>query len=346
MRCLRLAIVLAAVVTGIGAVHAAPLNTGAFPKLMHEVRDTCRIDDHWFFLTSEGLLGGTIVDGKWELQQIVRRDPQETFWSLQCQDLLPGPDREIVVSRVRNGTWRSFVLVPKDCGWTFAMDEIPFALRHTRWQGEDIWVGDARFPQDTERGEFFRVTSVKGKLKLGERMKLPHGSVLDNWVELPNGEVAVLRNRHVEVFAKMGRWRMRGRFPGGGSTMLCTESQPSILSSIGEVVCRQLAAFPIGDRLLVPHNKILLDQVVSRIPMIDHGEMEVLAWDAALETYTVSGKIGPLPGELGAYFIDKNPVDGRDTLFLVVQVRSAGDAVGGLTHYSVMIPVPLDSLQK
>lgn len=188
--------------------------------------------------------------------------------------------------------------------------------------------------------------STEGAIPVRGKIKLPRGSTIDNWTLLASGDVAVLRDRHVEIFTNGPRWKLRQRLPGGGVTTQCAESQNKILSSTGQVVCRYLAPGEWQDKLIVPHNKVLLNQVLSRVPMIDHGEIELLVWDAALEGYQVADHLGPLPGELTSYFIDKNPTDGLMTLFLVAQIRSAADAVGGLTNYSVLVPVSLESLQK
>lgn len=327
-------------------VIAKALNLSAFPKLPHAVENACWIEDHLYFLTAKGVFEAVLGNGKWQITPITQQGPQETMWSIQCGDLLPTPGLELVVSRVRAGVWRSFVLISTDGTWKIVRDELPFALRRATWDGQSIWVGDARFPQNTVRGEFFKVEASGDKLKLGDRLKLPRGSVLDNWLQLPTGEVAVLRDRHVEFFYNGPKWRLRGRSPGGGETTLCAESQPTVFSSVGTMACRQLAPSLWNDILIVPHNTLIMDQVLGRVPMIDHGEIELLVWDAALEGYQVADRLGPLPGELTSYFIDKNPTDGLMTLFLVAQIRSAADAVGGLTNYSVLVPVSLESLQK
>lgn len=326
-------------------VSAKALNLSAFPKLPHAVEDACWIGDQLYFLTAKGVFQGTLGNGKWDVQMITAQGPQETMWSITCGDLLPSPGLELVVSRVRFGVWRSFVLTSADGGWKIALDELPFALRRVTWEGESVWMGDARFPQNTARGEFFKIKVVNGNLKLGARVRLPHGSVLDNWLQLPSGDVAVLRDRHVEFFTGGSKWRLKGRSPGGSETTLCAESQPTVFSSVGSMVCRQLAPTFHDDILIVPDNKLLMEQVLGRIPMIDHGEIQLMVWDAALEGYQAADHLGPLPGELTSYFIDKNPTDGRDTLFLVVQIRSTADAVGGLTHYSLLVPVSLDAMR-
>lgn len=328
------------------AAEARALNFSAFPKLPHAVEDACWIGDRLYFLTTQGVFGAAMGNEKWEITPITLQGPQETLWSIACGDLLPSPGSELVVSRVRNGVWRSFVLTSADGQWKIARDELPYALRRVTWKGQEIWVGDARFPQDTARGEFFQVEASGDNLKLGARIRLPHGSVLYNWVQLPSGDVAVLRDRHVEFFSNGPRWRLKGRSPGGGETTHCAESQATVFSSVGTVVCRQLAPAFWNDILIVPHNQLITDQVLGRVPMIEHGALEWMTWDAALEGYQVADHLGPFPGELASYFIDKNPRDGLMTLFLVVQVRSAADAVGGLTHYSLLVPVSLDAQQK
>lgn len=341
----RLLVIILMLLVSRGAVAKA-LNLSAFPKLPHAVEDACWIEDRLYFLTAKGVFEAALGNGKWEVKPITLQGPQETMWSISCGDLLPASGLELVVSRVRSGVWRSFVLTSTGDGWKIALDELPFALRRATWDGQSIWMGDARFPQNTARGEFFKVETVGDKLKLGAKIKLPRGSVLDNWLQLPTGDVAVLRNRHVEFFTNGPKWRLKGRSPGGSETTLCAESQPTVFSSVGTMVCRQLAPSLWNDILIVPHNTLIMDQVVGRVPMIDHGEIELLVWDSALEGYQVGDRLGPLPGELTSYFIDKNPTDGLMTLFLVAQIRSAADAVGGLTNYSVLVPVSLESLQK
>ncbi len=341
-------------------VFAKALDLSAFPKLPHAVEDACWIGDRLYLLTANGIFEATSGDRKWDIQPIARQGPQETMWSLACADVSPEAGIELVVSRVRNGVWRSFILVSADGGWRIARDGLPFAFRRVTWQGQWIWAGDARFLQAGTHGEFFQIETSGDDLKIGAKIRLPRGSTLDNWMQLPSGDVAVLRDRHVEFFGdaqtgKAGphaqhpgrnRWRLKGRSPGGGLTTLCAESQPSVFSSVGAMACRRLAPSLWDDILIVPHNKLVMDQVLGRVPMIDHGEIGLLVWDKTLEGYQFADRIGPFPGELASYFIDKNPRDGRDTLFLVVQIRSEADAVGGLTHNSVLIPVALESLLK
>lgn len=349
--------------------HAAALNLSAFPKLPHVVRDACWLDSTLYFISDTGVYqaapgadrtrepreagsakkwleprGGT--QKAWEIRQITKTGPADTLWSISCADLLPASGAEIVVSRVRNGMWRSFVLAQDNGGWKFALDEVPFELRYTTWQGEAVWIGDARFPQNQTRGEFFLIDTNGAALKLGKKVRLPRGSVLDNWIELPGGDVAVLRDRRVEIGTGMPRWKLAQHLPAGGLTTLCADSQPAMMSSIGEVVCRRLSPSVWNGVMLTPRNALLVDQVVGHVPMIDHGEFIIYARDPALGVYQTSLVLGPLAGELAAYFIDKNPVDGRDTLFLVVLMRSAAEAVGGLTKYSLLVPVALESLQS
>lgn len=328
------------------ASHAAALNLSAFPKLPHAVRDACWIENTLHFITESGTYQATLGDKAWEIREITKAGPAETLWSITCKDLLDAPGVELVVSRVRAGVWRSFVLGATENGWKILLDELPFELRHTQWQGEPVWVGDARFPQNRGRGEFFLITTTGGKLKLGKKIKLPHGSVLDNWVEMPGGDVAELRDHRVEIYTNGPRWKMRQHLPAGSVTTLCAESQPWVMSSIGEMVCRQLAPRTWNGLMLAPRNKLLVDQVIGHVPMIEHGEMMVYTRDAALDVYQTATVLGPLSGELAAYFIDKNPVDGRETLFLVIQMRTAAEAVGGLTKYSVLAPVALEPLQN
>lgn len=335
--------------------YASILNLSAFPKLPHAVRDACWIENKLHFITETGVFQATLGEKAWEIREITRTGPAETLWTITCKDLLPAPGIELVVTRVRAGVWRSFVLAPTEGSWKIILDELPFELRHTQWQGEAVWVGDARFPQNRGRGEFFLIDTTGSKLKLGKKIKLPHGSVLDNWVEMPGGDIAELRDHRVEIYGnstlpgtanQKPKWKMKQHLPGDGVTTLCAESQPWVMSSIGEIVCRQLAPRTWNGLMLAPRNKLLVDQVIGHVPMIEHGEMMVYTRDDALDVYQTATVLGPLSGELAAYFIDKNPVDGRETLFLVVQMRTAGEAVGGLTKYSVLAPVALEPLQK
>jgi hypothetical protein len=342
---MRLFFIICAIAFSIVA-HASPLNLSAFPKLPHAVRDACWSDTTLHFITESGVYQATLGEKIWNIREITKTGPAETLWSITCQDLLPSPGTEIVVSRVRAGVWRSFVLGAVENDWKILLDEVPFELRQTQWQGESVWVGDARFPQNRGRGEFFLVDTTGSKLRLGKKIKLPHGSVLDNWMALPGGDVAELREHRVEIYTGGPRWKMKQHLPAGGMTTLCAESQPWVMSSIGDMVCRQLAPSVWNNLLLAPRNKLLVDQVIGHVPMIEHGELMVYARDPALDVYQTAVVLGPLSGELAAYFIDKNPVDGRETLFLVVQMRTASEAVGGLTKYSVLIPVTLESLQS
>ncbi len=328
------------------AAQASGLALSTFPKIPHAVQDACWIDSSLFLMTEEGVFKATLGSAAWDIQKIVPRGSSDTFWSMTCGDLLPSPGQELVISRVRSGVWRSYVLTQSNGVWTIALDEVPFELRHTQWQGEMVWVGDAHFPQDTARGEFFIVETNGTKLKLGKRIKLPHGSVLDNWTELSKEDVAVLRDHHTDIFGNAPKWKFKQKLSGGSLTTLCAESQPWVMSSIGTMACRQLAPLSYSGLLISAHNNLLVDEVVGRVPMIEHSEVDIFQWDPALTLYQTVQKQGPLTGELAAYFIDKNPMDKRDTLFLVVQVRTGAEAVGGLTRYSLLVPMPLESLGK
>lgn len=364
----RLLLIIALVMISVTA-QASGLALTAFPKIPHAVQDACWIDSTLFLMAEDGVYTAAIGKEAWDIHKIISRGASDIFWSMTCGDLLPAPGEELVISRVRNGVWRSYVLTQTNGAWSIVLDEVPFELRRTQWQGAIAWVGDAHFPQDTARGEFFLVEVNESKLKLGKRIRLPRGSVLDNWVEISADEVVVLRGHHTEVFGdgprpspgtpqsgvgdqvvgaerRKPKWKFKQKLAGGSLTTLCAESQPWVMSSIGVMACRQLAPLYSGGVLIAAHNKLLVDEVVGRVPMIEHSEVDVFQLDPALGLYQSIQRQGPLMGELAAYFIDKNPVDKRDTLFLVIQVRTGAEAVGGLTRYSLLVPMSLESLGK
>lgn len=308
----------------------------AYPRIPYTVRDACTHQASLIIMTDDEVLALAEENDHWQITPILKRGTEEQFWRLDCA---PFTDigSQVVVSRLRAGNWRSVILGEEGGSWKVIRDNLPFALRHVVWEGTPIWIGMSAFPQIPAR--VFEIESMH----LGKRIMLPMGASLDNWQILSDGRMAVLRERAVFFLKKdsRGKWRQESRLPAAGESSLCVGSGPAMMSSTGSTACRLLAPLEIPPITMVADNRSMLADVVGREPVIGSSTLLGSSWSGTIQTDQQIWKQGPYPGEIAAYFIDNRSQTGGKTPLAIVQVRTTADAVGGITQYSIVVPIDI-----
>ncbi|PIR20488.1 MAG: hypothetical protein COV45_05420 [Deltaproteobacteria bacterium CG11_big_fil_rev_8_21_14_0_20_47_16] len=335
--------------------NVSSLPKSQYPAIPHAAKDACMLNGNFVIMSEDGVYLAILKSNNWETHELLRRaeGTAETFWSVDCHPMFEDGHPQIIVTRVRDGIWRSAILAEDDGKWHVRMDNLPFALRWVNWQNKGQWLADPLFQQDSGGRVYamgdgsrylFEVEGDDKKLKLGKRYKFPIGTTLDNWNQLPNGNIAVLRQQRLEIWSGQKRYKKRQSLPGCGTTTVCAMSQTWAMSGIGYDYCRTQAPIIWNNLAVAVHNNLLIDDVFGRTPMVEHSDLEYLAVDPLTDALHFYQRQGPFIGEITAYFIDKNPVSGAMTLFVLLQDKSLGQALSEGVKETMLLSMPLDSL--
>ncbi len=247
-----------------------------------------------------------------------------------AMDLDREPGQEIVVSAIQQGIPSSFILKFKNKKLEYLKKNIKWHLRVINKYEEEgrhaVLLGQSLTKINFFEGKVYEFAYEEGKLKRGEKVKLPWKVNIFNFAFMPKNDLAVLKGYRPLTVFELGKkrykkiWTSGQRLGGTLNVIKAKEREPLGVEGDGQVsITKEPEVYVQEGQLFILATKhgLPLKNMIGRYPYVRNGQIfgfkkdESLGFMRAFATQEMPGFI--------ADFVLQQVSEDKKRLFLLVQ---------------------------